>query len=201
MLKQPQARPETAEYRYRHGAHELRLTSQDVDHRIAEAIARGEAEFGVRVAGPNIVLGYRFGEVIPWGDAAPFQWWQLPAEERVIPPAIQLDPESYHRSWATLWITLVEAADGTIRARRAVALRPEFARALHDAIRAQALRPHDEAQRAPGDRPRGLSEEAIPRVRAAAASRPGWSPPGTVAPVMKARRARRPAVAGPIGRS
>ncbi len=38
-----------------------------------------------------------------------------------------------------LWITLVGAGDGIIHAQRGMTLSPSFTRALHDAIRTQAM--------------------------------------------------------------
>jgi len=42
-----------------------------------------------------------------------------------------------------LWISLVGAEDGIIHAQRGMTLSPGFSRALHDAIRAQALMAFD----------------------------------------------------------
>ena len=42
-----------------------------------------------------------------------------------------------------LWITLVGARDGIIHAQRGMTLAPPFTRALHEAIRAQAMSAFD----------------------------------------------------------
>ena len=80
-------RVEGAEYRFRHGTHELRLTVRDIDDQIAEAVARGAAEFALDDAEPGIILGYRFDKAVPWSSAEPFHWTLLPVEERVVPAA------------------------------------------------------------------------------------------------------------------
>ena len=46
-------------------------------------------------------------------------------------------------SRAFLWITLVSATDGIIRAQRGLTLSPNFSRVLNAVVRAQALMPFD----------------------------------------------------------
>lgn len=133
--------PEGAHYRYRRGTHELRLALLGPADRQVDDVAHGEAEFALIVEGPLIVLGYRFGEAIPWSAAAPFHWDTLADRDRAIPGYVPLTPQSRSRLWSTLWITLFDATDGAVLARRAVALPPEFTAALHDALRSQASGP------------------------------------------------------------
>jgi hypothetical protein len=144
-----------AEYRYRRARHELVLAIDRVSLRQAAAVERGEACFALAVLGPLLVFSYRFGATIPWASAAPYNWHFAPAPERVVPAAIPLTPETYARPWATLWITLVDADDGRTRAGRAVALRPEFAHALHGMLRTQALQPFHRAD----------ADQAFDRIR------------------------------------
>src|SRR3954451_10298344 len=103
---------ESAEYQYRLGRHRLTLAFPGVPSRLEAAVGGAEAEFALVVEGPLLVLGYRFGDAVPWSWAAPYNWHFAPAAERVVPAAIDLTPDTYARLWATLWITLVDAADG-----------------------------------------------------------------------------------------
>ena len=75
-------------------------------------MGRAEAEFALVVEGPLLVFGFRFGDAMPWTWAAPYNWHFAPPAERVVPAAVDLTPDSYARLWATLWITLVDAATG-----------------------------------------------------------------------------------------
>ena len=86
---------------------------------------------------PVIVLAYRFGHSIPWSDV-PYSWHLQPVAWRVV-PSLDHSPEAR----ALLWISLVGADDGIIHAQRGMTLSPCFTRALHDAIRAQALTAFD----------------------------------------------------------
>jgi hypothetical protein len=141
--------PEGAVYRCRRGGHDLILFARGIWPEFEADVARGEAEFALVVDDPLILLGYRFGKDAPWSFAAPFNWHLLPAAERVVPADVELSAESRSRLWSTLWVTLVDADTGLVRAQRAVALRPEFTRALHQALRDQADRPFSGAE---GDR-------------------------------------------------
>jgi hypothetical protein len=100
----------------------------------------GEAEFAVIISPPVIVLAYRFGDSIPWSDA-PYCWHFQPPHCRAVP-----GPEASPEARALLWITLVEANDGIIRAQRGMTLAPGFTRTLHAAIRTQAGVPFDPDQ-------------------------------------------------------
>ncbi len=106
---------------------------------MVDDVRRSPAEFAMIVEHPVIVLAYRFGTSIPWGDA-PYSWHLQPASWRVVPP-VQHSPEAR----ALLWISLVGAEDGIIRAQRGLTLAPSFSRMLHDAIRAQAMMAFDPA--------------------------------------------------------
>jgi hypothetical protein len=174
--------PGGARYDYRRGAHELVLSSRGVDDRQAATIGRAEAEFALVVEGPLLVLGYRFGVSGPWSYTAPFNWHMVPRDERTVPAEVELSGATYSRLWATLRITLVDAESGAIRARRAVALRPEFTRALHATLRRQAREPFCGAV---GDHALAWLHHsdvapvarAVARARSAATSRPEESVP------------------------
>jgi hypothetical protein len=103
-------------------------------------VRQGESEFALLVELPVIVLAYRFGQSIPWRDA-PYSWHLQPAGWQMV-PSVDRSPEAR----ALLWITLVGAADGIIYAQRGMTLSPSFTRALHEAIRTQALMAFDPAE-------------------------------------------------------
>ena len=129
--------PTGAQYTYGHGGHELTLFLRDIDEAMIEDVRFGEAEFAVITQPPVIVLAYRFGDSIPWSDA-PYCWHFQPAHRRTIP-----DRETSPEVRALIWISLVGADDGIIRAQRGMTLAPEFTRTLHSAIRAQARESFD----------------------------------------------------------
>ncbi len=122
-----------AEFAFGPGGHELTLFHAGIEPELIDDVRRGPAEFALIVQSPVIVLAYRFGELIPWEDV-PYCWHLQPEFRRVVPAAV-VAPEAR----ALLWITLVGAEDGIIHAQRGMTLSPAFTRALHDAIRDQAM--------------------------------------------------------------
>jgi hypothetical protein len=104
---------------------------------VVDEVRRGPAEFALIVEPHVIVLGYRFGELIPWQDI-PYSWHLQPPARQIIPPVV-LSPEAR----SLLWITLVGARDGIIHAQRGMTLSPLFTHALHNAIGDQAARAFD----------------------------------------------------------
>jgi hypothetical protein len=129
--------PRGAEFAFSPGGHELTVFSPAIGPELIDDVRRGPAEFALIVQNPVIVLAYRFGESIPWEDV-PYCWHLQPEFRRVVPAAV-VAPEAR----ALLWITLVGADDGIIHAQRGMTLSPPFTRALHDAIRHQAMSPFD----------------------------------------------------------
>jgi hypothetical protein len=125
--------PAGAEFAFGPGGHELTLFHPLIRPELIEDVRRGPAEFALFIRPSVIVLAYRFGETIPWQDA-PYSWHLQPEFRQVIPAPV-VAPEIR----SLLWITLVGAEDGVIHAQRGMTLSPPFTRALHDAIRAQAM--------------------------------------------------------------
>jgi hypothetical protein len=138
--------PSGAEFAFGPGGHELTLFHPAIGPELIDDVRCGPAEFALIVRPPIIVLAYRFGDSIPWEDT-PYCWHLQPEFRRVVPGAA-IAPEAR----ALLWFTLVGADDGIIHAQRGMTLSPEFTRALHDAIRAQAMSPFD-----PSDCPSAIS--------------------------------------------
>lgn len=124
-----------AEYNFRGGQHELVLCLAELTETEVTAVREGEAEFALLVSGDVIFLFYRFGGAIDWSDA-PYSWHLVPPGQRELP----LPPTS-DEGRAPLLAVLVDADRNLVRALRALTLSPEFTRALHEAIRAQAARP------------------------------------------------------------
>ena len=182
-----------ARYTYGRGGHELVLSLEGATDRQAADVARSEAEFALGAEGPLILFCYRFGETVPWSGAAPLRWHDLLSEERAGPPDLGPASGGRDRTWTTLRVTLVDRADGCVRARRAVALRPEFTRVLRHLIRDQAACPPSDAAcefaldrlRRLGDPPMGamIIRTGTP---AASSARPGH--PGGAGPIPKAGR-------------
>jgi hypothetical protein len=129
--------PEGAQFNYSPAGHELTLFYSDISDDMIDEVRRGQAEFALIVENPVIVLAYRFGRSIPWGDA-PYSWHLQPARWRMVPP---LEPSQESR--ALLWVSLVGAEDGIIRAQRGLTLSPTFTRTLQEAIRNQAITAFD----------------------------------------------------------
>lgn len=125
--------PEGSQFSFGPGGHELSLFHQKIDDELVDGVRRGPAEFALIVVAPVIVLAYRFGESIQWNDV-PYSWHLQPTAMRFVPASV-VAPETR----SLLWITLVGAGDGIIHAQRGVTLSPPFTRALHEAIRTQAM--------------------------------------------------------------
>jgi hypothetical protein len=142
-----------AEFAFGPGGHALTLFHPRIGPELIDDVRRGAAEFALIVRPPVIVLAYRFGDSIPWEDA-PYSWHLQPECRRVVPASV-VAPEAR----TLLWITLVGAEDGIIHAQRGMTLSPPFSRALHDAIRAQAMSPFD-----PSDCTAAISSLYLPHL-------------------------------------
>lgn len=125
---------ECAQYNYRGGQHELIIFYSRPSRQEVQAINKSESEFGLVVEGDVIFFLYRFGSILPWSDA-PFSWWLVPEDERVMPP-----PETSTELRALLQVILVDADSGIIKAMRALTLSNEFTVKLHHAIYEQSQR-------------------------------------------------------------
>ena len=129
--------PPGAEFAFGPAGYELTLFHREIAPAVEDAVRGGAAEFALIVRPSLIVLAYRFGDAIPWGDAA-YCWHLQPEFRRLVPEAV-LAPDAR----TLLWITLVGADDGIIHAQRGMTLSPAFTRELYDAVRIQAMSPFD----------------------------------------------------------
>ena len=124
--------PEAIEYNYQAGDHTLLLSMKNLHREEIEAVRESPTEFGLYCENGIIFLLYRFGEILPWSDAA-FSWWSVAEEDRRIPA-----PQKHPAERILLKIILVEAGSGIVKAIRVTTFSPEFTEKLHEAIREQA---------------------------------------------------------------
>ncbi len=127
--------PEGSQFSVGPAGHELTLFQHEIHDGLVDEVRRGPAEFALIDVAPVIVFAYRFGEAISWTDV-PYSWHTQHEGRRFIPSRVD-SPETR----SLLWITLVGARDGIIHAQRGMTLSPPFTRALHEAIRTQAMGP------------------------------------------------------------
>ena len=124
--------PEGIEYNYQAGDHTLLISLKNLRSPEIAAVAAEPAEFGLYCENDIIFLLYRFGDALPWSDAA-FSWWNTAEEDRPLAPA-----RENAEGRALLTIILVGAGTGVVKAIRAMTFSPDFTEKLHDAIRKQA---------------------------------------------------------------
>lgn len=127
--------PETPQYNYRAGGHDLRLFYSRPRPPEIASVQEGEARFALAIYRDVIFLCYRFGEHIPWSDCT-YSWHLVDEAGRTLPPD-WTEPEAR----ALLTTVLVDADTGIVKALRVTSFSPSFTRQLHDAIRKQANRP------------------------------------------------------------
>lgn len=125
--------PEGAQFSHGLSGYELTLIRSNLDLRLMHDISRGQIEFALIADLPVIVLAYRFGDAT-WWDDVPYCWHLQPASRRVFPALTGLV-----EARAFLWINLVSATDGRIKAQRGLTLSPDFSRVLNATVRAQAM--------------------------------------------------------------
>lgn len=126
--------PETIEYNYRGGEHELLLLFGAPGAAEREGVASGAIELALLVHGPVIAMLIQVGQdgdALPWSDAL-FHVSNLPPGDYRPPPA---------ESQAAFRVVLIDADTGIIEAMRYFLLPEQFTAALHAAIREQAAHP------------------------------------------------------------
>lgn len=129
---------EGVRYVYRHGAHELTLFwNAPTEAEIAGFRSR-PVEVGLYVQEPAAFLLYKIENVCEWSDAA-FNVHLVPEAERELPAEAPGDR-------ARLRLTLVDAENGIIRAKRIVSLDKVMTQALRHVMTGQAEAPFDRAE-------------------------------------------------------
>ncbi|WP_165071038.1 hypothetical protein [Paludisphaera rhizosphaerae] len=129
--------PECVHYGYGPYGHELTLFVADPTHEEIDDVRQGDAQFALTNLGPVFYFAFRFGDSAAWRDV-PYAWHVQHPESRATPSEAGAPEER-----ALLWISLVGADDGVIRAQRGVTLSPSFTRTLHWAILDQVNTPFD----------------------------------------------------------
>ena len=127
-----------ADYRFRCGAHELRIFLAAPTAEELAAVESGPVEFGLFAGPEGLFIVTRFGRSLSFDTR--YQWHRVDPAERVPPPPHE---ETSPAVRAMVTIILVDASKGLVRALRAVSYSPEFTRALHRAIADQAAAPFD----------------------------------------------------------
>lgn len=115
-------------YRLDKDGHCLAIIKAGITAQEVENIQNGSVELGIYIDGPIIFLLFKFG-TSKWNDA-PYSWHTVPREFRVYPEQANDN--------TTLKVTLIDVADSLVRAVRQVALTPDFAGKLNEAITIQA---------------------------------------------------------------
>lgn len=143
--------PETVQYNYRGGEHELVCFWRNPSRQEIAGVTRGRAGFGLLIEGDVVFLLYQFNDAgVSWSDA-PYSIHRVADVERDEPPVLTGDERSL------LHVIVVDAASGLIVGMRQLAWSPAFSAAVNDAIRAQLARPY------PGDGPYQRQIDAVYR--------------------------------------
>lgn len=124
---------EGVRYLYRHGAHELTLFWNAPTVGEVQGLRDAEVEVGLFTHGSAAFLLYKIKNVCEWSDAA-FNVHLAPEEERELPQEATGDR-------ARLKITLVNAEDGIVMARRLVSLDKVMTQALRHCMQEQMATP------------------------------------------------------------
>jgi len=123
--------PEGSQFNYRGGGAELLLLYDHPTDKELQDVRKGNAQFAILPYRSVLFLLFRFGDG-GWSDA-PFAWWMVPEDQRILPPT-DLTPESR----SLLNVILVGADDGLIKVLRLVTLSPHFTREMFACIHRQA---------------------------------------------------------------
>jgi hypothetical protein len=124
---------EGVRYVYRYGAHELTLFWNAPTVGEVQGLRDADVEVGLFTHGSVAFLLYKIKNVCEWSDAA-FNVHLVPEGERELPQEATGDR-------ARLKITLVNAEDGIVQARRLVSLDKVMTQALKHAMLEQAATP------------------------------------------------------------
>lgn len=124
---------EGTRYLYRQGAHDLTLFWNAPTAAEIAGVRDAPVDVGLFQHGPAAFLLFKIQNVCEWSDAS-FNHHLIPEDEREMPAEAPGDR-------ARLKITLVDAEDGIVRARRLVSLDKVMTQALKHAFKEQAAAP------------------------------------------------------------
>lgn len=128
---------EGARYLYRQGAHELTLFWSGPTEAEIKGFRNAPVEVGLYVQAPAAFLLYKIEHVCEWSDVA-FNVHLVPEAERELPNEPPGDRARFR-------LTLVDANDGIIRAKRIVSLDKVMTQALRLVMSEQAQSGFDRA--------------------------------------------------------
>lgn len=134
--------PETVQYNYRGGGHELVLFLPSPSPAEIKVVRKATCKAHLIVDGPVLLLGYEIGDRID--GTAPYSWHRVAEHERTIPP----HGTGEQRALLLIFLVdatsgIVDATSGILRAMRQVTMPPALTSALHTAIADQAARAWD----------------------------------------------------------
>ena len=124
---------EGVRYFYRHGAHDLTLFWNAPTPAEVAGLRNNDVEVALFSHGPAAFFLYKINHVCEWSDAS-FNVHLVPAEEQELPDEAPGDR-------ARLKLTLVDAEDGIVKARRILSLDKVMTQALKHAMKEQAAAP------------------------------------------------------------
>jgi len=124
---------EGARYTYHHGGHDLVLFWRGPSTREISGLRDQPVELGLYLDEPAAFLLYKIAGVCEWSDVA--------FNVHLIPEAGRELPNEAPGERARFIVTLVDADDGVVKARRFVSLDRVMTQALRHAMQAQAAAP------------------------------------------------------------
>lgn len=126
--------PEATQYCYRDGVHDLVLFWTRPSPDEVNGFRTRPVEFALYVQQPVLFLLYRIANVCEWSDVA-YNVHQLRPEEQAVPANPPGDR-------ARVQMTLVDASNGIILAKRVVGMGPAMTQALRHTLREQTQLPY-----------------------------------------------------------
>jgi hypothetical protein len=125
---------EATQYCYRDGVHDLVLfwTNPTADE--VSGFRTRPVEFALYVQQPVLFLLYRIEDICEWSDVA-YNVHQLPAQEQAVP----VNPAGDR---ARVQMTLVDAGNGIIQAKRVVGMGPAMTQAMCHTLHEQTQLPY-----------------------------------------------------------
>jgi len=121
------------------GEHELLMFASRPSEAEVLEVKRARVDLGLVVRGQLIVIVFRVGRFYNWSDA-PYSYHLTPEPDRVLPPDV--GPGDH----VGMYLHLIDATSGILRANRWATMAPAFAGCLHESIRRQAAMPFDPAR-------------------------------------------------------
>lgn len=129
--------PQTPQYNYRGGEHELTLFYESPTRQEIRSAKKSPLHLALVVEQPLIILLFHAKGLTSSWSPAPYSWHMIPEDQRTTPPTLSESERPI------LHLLLVRADGGQLLAQRVLSFPPDFGQILHSAIRDQAERPWD----------------------------------------------------------